>query len=382
MPPQSTQVMVAGTSMPRPYRVAGTVPPVDRVDRIRERKREHLELALTEASQSRRASGWDDVALVPSALPERSLGDIDLSAELVGHRLRAPLLIVGMTGGHPDARMINKVLGAVAEAHGIAVGVGSQRAALEVPELAPTFASVRDHARTVPVLANIGALQLIAQGERPALGAEKVARLVDMVRADAIAVHLNVVQELLQPEGDRVTGPLLPALAALVRVAPVPVIVKETGAGIDRESARRLVDAGAAALDVGGVGGTSFARIETERAGVGEGPFADWGIPAAASVLECRGLGVPVIATGGIADGATAAKPLALGASLVGIGRAALLAANDGVEAAILTVGRLIDELRTAVLLSGGARPSDLMARPPVLTGATEAWARQRGLLA
>ena len=234
---------------------------------IADRKREHVELAVADSSQTDVSAGWDDVRLVPAALPGLDPGDIDLTTDLAGFRLAAPVVVVGMTGGFPEAELLNARLGAVAQQLGLAVGVGSQRAALTDPGLARSFAAVRDRAPDVPVIANIGACQLVDQGDQSPLSRVDLAAVVDMVRADLLAVHLNVVQELVQPEGDRHFAGLAHAIAELVEWAPVPVMVKETGAGIDRESAQRLADLGVAVLDVGGAGGTSFARIEGGRVG-------------------------------------------------------------------------------------------------------------------
>lgn len=354
-----------------------------------ERKRDHLELAMDPAVAAGGDAGWDDVLLVPRALPELSTGDIDLGTELLGHRLAAPVVLLPMTGGHPDARDVNAALGAAAEALGLAVGVGSQRVALEHPELAGTFAVVREAAPSALVLANIGVGQLVAQGSRRAHDAADVRAVVDMVGADALSIHLNAAQELVQPEGDRTTGPMLPALARAVDACPVPVVAKQTGSGMVREDADALVAAGVAALDVGGAGGTSFTRIEAvraERAGDAAGArrgrlFGGWGVPAATSVLEVRHAPVPVIASGGIASGVDVARALALGAATVGVGRLAVTAAAEGPEALVAALETLLDELRTAMLLCGAATPAALRATPPVLVGRTLEWARQRRLL-
>lgn len=372
---------------------AATVPSgavADQVARISERKRDHLELAVSERSQSRTDAGWDDVRLVPAALPEVSPDEVDLTTELLGHRLAAPLVLVPMTGGHPDAGELNATLGEAAEVLGLAVGVGSQRAALVAPELASTFAAVRRRAPSALVLGNIGACQLVAQGDAAPLGADDVARVVDMVGADALTVHLNVVQELIQTEGDRVTSALGPAIAELVERSPVPVIAKETGAGMTGEDARALVHHGVAGLDVGGAGGTSFARIEAARAeAVGDrrgarlgAAFADWGVPTVAAVLEARSAGVPVIATGGVRSGVDAARALAVGATAVGVGRLAITAAQRGVPALVDELSLLLDELRTALVLCGARTPAELRRRPPVLGGPTLEWATQRRLVA
>lgn len=352
------------------------------------RKREHLDLAASEASRSPRSAGWEDVRLVPAALPEVSPDDVDLTARLLGHELRAPLVIASMTGGHPDASAINALLGEAAERFGLAVGVGSQRAALRDPRLAPTYASVRDRAPSAVVLANVGACQLVAQPDAPALTPPKLEEAVAMVAAQGLSVHLNVLEEAIQPEGDRRFDGMLDAIARLSGELSVPLIAKETGAGLDRESALVLAQARVAALDVGGAGGTSFARIETaraqragelRRAAVGA-TFADWGVPTASAILETRGAGVPVIATGGVRNGLDAAKALALGASCVSVGRLALHAAQQGRSALFDALETLIAELRLALVLCGARDVRALRRRPPVLTGATREWAQQRRL--
>ncbi len=260
------------------------------------------------------------------------------TTSLTGVELSAPLVISAMTGGHGAAAVVNGRLAHAAQELGIALGVGSQRAALRDPRLRPTYAVVRKNAPDALVIGNLGICQLIAQGEEPAFGAAEIDAAVEMVGAQLLAIHLNVVEELIQPEGDRVTTGLFAALEKVIEACPVPVMVKETGAGIDGDTARAVVAAGAAVLDVGGAGGTSFARVEGIRAesrGDARGArlgttFADWGIPTAASIVECRGLGVPLVATGGIRTGLDAAKALALGADLVAIGRPALVAARQG----------------------------------------------------
>ncbi len=362
---------------------------MDPAEVIADRKRAHLELALAPGSQSLADPGWDDVHLVPSSLPERSLADVDLSTTLLGHRLAAPIVVVPMTGGHPDATELNAVLGEAAERLGLAVGVGSQRAALDEPGLRPTFAAVRRRAPHVPVLANIGACQLVAQGDQPPLSADDLITVIDMVGADVLSIHLNVVQELVQPEGDRNTADLAAAIGAAVAASPVPVLVKETGAGMTRETAELLAELGVAGIDVGGAGGTSFARIEAARAEAGSdhaarargGVFGNWGVPTAASLLEVRDTGLPVVATGGVRNGLDVAKALALGATAVGIGRLAIEPATRGVAELVRSLEQLIDELRMALLLSGAGRIDDLRHQPPVVTGFTLEWARQRHLL-
>lgn len=209
-----------------------------------------------------------------------------------------------------------------------------------------------------------------------------------MVGAQALAIHLNAVEELIQTEGDRNTSGHLEAIAQVVTALEVPVVAKETGAGIDRHTARRLASVGVAAIDVGGVGGTSFALIEGRRAEVAGDSrgrrlgdtFAGWGIPTAASVLEARDCGAQVVASGGVRTGLDAAKALALGADLVGVGRPLLMAALEGEERLEAEIELLLEELRVAMVLCGVSRPGDLRDLDPVVTGFTHEWRRQRGL--
>lgn len=353
------------------------------------RKREHMELALSARSQGGISAGWTDINLVPASLPEISQDEIDLTATLLGHRLGAPLLIAGMTGGHHDATDINGRLAQAAELLGLAIGVGSQRAALEEPGLAKTYSVVRDLAPSTMILGNLGVAQFVRQrGATRCYGPRDVERAVSMVGADAMAIHLNVLEEMVQTEGDRNSAGYLSAIRELISSSPVPVIAKETGAGLDSRSARLLADAGAAALDVGGAGGTSFAAIEAMRAerhgnvrGARVGrTFAHWGISTAASILECRQAGLPVIATGGVRNGLDMAKALALGADMVGVGRPLLEAAGRGLPELIDEIETWLTELRLAMLLCGARTVGQLRETPPVLTGSTNDWAWQRGV--
>jgi isopentenyl-diphosphate delta-isomerase len=352
-----------------------------------DRKRQQLELVRGGRAEHWRGAGWEDVHLVPSALPPCSPDEVDLHVEVLGRRLAAPIVLAGMTGGFDEAERLNATLGEAAEALGLGVGVGSQRVALRDPSLRRTFAAVRRSAPSAFVLANLGVGQLVDQDGAPALGAAAIRDAVEMVGADALAVHLNAVQELVQPEGDRRFDRLIDGIARAVDASPVPVVAKETGAGMDREAARALVATGVSALDVGGVGGTSFVRVERRRGELqGDdravrlgGVLADWGIPTAASVLEVRDLGVAVVATGGVRTGLDAASALALRASLVGIGRPAAEAASHGTAALVALLEDVLDELRVTLALAGARTPGEL--RAPVLSGFTLEWARQRDLL-
>ena len=323
---------------------------------LRNRKLDHIDLAMESRENGSVDPGWSSVRLSPVALPTLDPWDVDLTTDFLGHSLKVPILIAGMTGGHEDTQRINANLAIAADTCGVAMGVGSQRVALQDVSLSPSYAVVRDHAPNSFICGNIGISQLV---EDP-MAATEITRLIDMVEANAIAVHINVLQELVQPEGGIVLSSALSALADFIERCPVPVIVKETGCGLDGKTAHRLKDAGAAALDVGGAGGTSFVQIEGIRAGRnGDGhkarlaeTFANWGLPTVDSVREVRNAGLPVIATGGIRNGLDVAKALALGSSLAGIGRQMLAAALKGPDEASEELHAIIEELTIAMVLT------------------------------
>lgn len=349
------------------------------------RKGEHLQQEAEADVETLVTAGWEDVHLVHDALPTVDASSVDLSTRLLGHTLRLPLVISGMTGGHGRAIAINELLARVAERRGIAIGVGSQRAALRDPSLIPTYAVVRDYAPTAFVVANVGVSQLLRQGDEPALSAKDVRAIVKMVRADALALHLNYLEQSVHPEGQTRAMGTESAIRALVKASPVPVIAKETGAGISRATALRLRRLGVAAIDVSGVGGTSFAAIEGLRAHeraealrmtLGE-RFRDWGMPTAVAVVGASAARLPIIATGGVRSGLDAAKALALGATAVGVGRPLLQAALRGEQACLDWLAAFEVELRTAIFLSGIKRASDLRRAPVVLTGRTKSWIDQ-----
>jgi isopentenyl-diphosphate delta-isomerase len=295
-----------------------------------------------------------------------------------------------MTGGHPDVAQINARLAAVAEEYGLAMGVGSQRAALVNPDLAGTYAVTRERAPHAFLFANIGAPQLVEQRRHPAFTAEDARRAVAMIQADALALHLNFLQEAAQPEGDRRAKGCLDALARIASAVGAPVMAKETGAGVSYETALTLRRAGVSAIDVGGAGGSSMAALEMYRARargdsqtaeVGE-RFRDWGIPTPIAVVECHAAApdLPIVATGGVRSGLDAARAFTLGATLVGMGYPFLMAATQGDVAIRAFLDQFLTELRVAMQLSGAATLDDLRAVvPAVVTGATRDWLDQRG---
>ena len=377
-------------------------PPADAgIAALVRRKSEHISQALAIGDGSGGSAGWEDVRLVHDALPEVDFDEIDLSVDFLGRHIGLPLLISGMTGGHEAALAVNRELARAAAATGAMIGVGSQRAALLDPGLADTYAVVREYAPDAYVLANIGISQLVRQRDSPALRVDDVLRAVDMVRADALAVHLNYLEEIVQPEGQTRAKGARAALAHLVREVPVPVVAKETGAGLSREVALRLRDLGVAALDVGGSGGTSFAAIEASRAATAGDvvraatglAFAGWGVPTAASVGLCADV-LPVIAVGGVRNGLDAARAMHLGAVAVGVGRPlleqALLGAGGsdarGSEARASEGGAVRDwidgfahQLRASVFLAGVPSARALGSASAVIRGTTRDWLNQLG---
>jgi len=322
----------------------------------RDRKAEHIRLALDQRMQLG-VNYFDEYHFEHAALPEIDFDDIDIGVDFLGHRLAAPLLVSSMTGGTQAAGLINRNLAAGAERTGIAVGVGSQRKALEDPAKADTF-KVREVAPSVPLLANLGAVQL-----NYGLGARECLQAVEMIGADALILHLNPLQEAIQPEGQRNFAGLLPKIGEVVRALPVPIVVKEIGCGISAATARALAGQGIRIVDTAGVGGTSWARIEAERAGdldLGE-VFAGWGIPTPLSIREVRSVGgLTVIASGGLRNGIDVAKALALGADLAGMAYPFLQAATESPERVVDKVQRIVLELKICMFCLGVKTVADL----------------------
>lgn len=353
---------------------------------ISTRKDDHLVLSVKEDVSSRLSTLLEDVILVHHTIPSCSLSEVDVSAEFLGIGVSAPVMISGMTGGSALAEKINAALATVAQRLGIPVGVGSQRAALEDKSLARTFSVVRQVAPDVPVVANIGASQ-VAQG----LSEAQVLELVEMVGANALAVHLNPLQEALQPEGEPSARGFLDRLRELVRLSPVPVILKQTGEGFSKEATALVRDTGVRGVDVGGAGGTSFAVIEGLRArmrGLDDleemsRTFSAWGVPTAASILEVRAVlpDIFLIASGGLRTGVDVAKALRLGADFAGLAHPVLQALyQGGVDAAERYLRRVISELRVTIFLTSGCSLKDLRSAPVVLKGLLKEWVSQRGL--
>jgi isopentenyl-diphosphate delta-isomerase len=320
------------------------------------RKSEHIRINLEQDVRSGLTTGLERYRLAHNALPELDLADVDLSLSLFGKRLAAPLLISSMTGGTDEAAAINRGLAAAAQAVGVAMGLGSQRAPLEDPRLAGSY-RVRDVAPDVLLFANLGAVQL-----NYGYGVDECRRAVEMVAADGLILHLNPLQEALQPEGNTRFAGLLPKIEQVCRQLSMPVIVKEVGWGISARAAADLASAGVAAIDVAGAGGTSWSQVEMYRAGSPRrarvaAAFKDWGLPTAEALLAAKtgAPGLPIFASGGLRDGLDLAKCIALGATLGGMAGPFLKAAAQGPEQALQAVEEVVDELRIAAFACGVA---------------------------
>ena len=343
------------------------------------RKAEHVKVVLGQEVEGRYRY-WDDIQLFHNALPEIDFEEVDPSVEFFGKRLKAPLMITGMTGGYPGAVTINGNLARAAADVGIAMGVGSERAAILKGNYPESYSCVAKFA--VPLkFANIGAPQIIAQtpGDR-VIGLPEARAAMELIGADALAVHLNFLQELVQPEGDRRARGCLDQIQTLAR--ELPVLAKETGAGLSRFVGDRLQAAGVRAFDVSGTGGTSFAAVEYYRAvaqkaereaRVGK-TFWNWGIPSPVSVRELVPLELPIVASGGIRSGLDIARAVALGATAAGIAGGVLRAAATGYKQTRIELEQIIYELKVAMFLTGSRNVDELRRARYTITGETREW--------
>ena len=340
---------------------------------IEKRKRSHLDLCATaDVEHQGKTALFEEVELVHDALSELALETVDTTVSFIGKSLRAPFLITGMTGGTAEAAVVNRDLATLAERHGIAFGLGSQRAMLLRPELAATY-SVRRFAPTTVVLANLGLNQAVT------MATARVEELVEAVGADAICLHLNPAQELVQREGDRSFEGGREALRRLASELRVPLIVKETGCGISATVAARLEAAGVRYVDVSGAGGTSWVRVEQLRGDARSRSlgalYRDWGIPTAASLLQLRGTSLVRIASGGIRNALDAVKALALGAEICGFALPVFRAwRSGGVGGASAFVEELCEGLRVGMVLTGAADLPALRRSAIVIGPGLERW--------
>ncbi|MCL4341753.1 MAG: type 2 isopentenyl-diphosphate Delta-isomerase [Candidatus Thermoplasmatota archaeon] len=345
---------------------------------IENRKEEHVRIAETE-NVSTNHNYWDDIEIIHQAIPEINFDAIDTTAQFIGHRINYPMIISSMTGGTELARRINYNLAAAAEKFGIPMGVGSMRAAVEKRELAGTFSVILE--RKVPVrIANIGAPQLIRQ-EKPAFTDRDIEYVMNLIDAHYLIVHFNFLQEMVQPEGDRNAKGVLRRLAEIA--SSYPVIAKETGNGFSREAALQLKDAGVKAIDVGGLGGTSFAAIEYHRAKKAGDPekmasglsFWNWGVPSPASVKYCD-VGVPVIGSGGLRNGLDLAKALIMGASAGGFARTLLKSADASQDDIEREIAQIIRDLKIAMFLTGRSSVTDMRNVRHIVREPLKSWVK------
>ena len=348
--------------------------PFDDIEIIKQRKKEGIEIPLRRNVQAKTASTYlEYVKLVHNALPELDYDDIDTSTTFFKKRFLAPIIIDSMTGGTDESNIINSRLGELAEKYGFGMGVGSQRAGLKSEELAATYSIARKNAPNAFLIANIGGAQL-AKG----LAIDEAKRIVDMIRANALVVHLNPLQELVQPEGEPRYKGVLDKIRDLVKAIDVPVIVKEVGAGISKEVAIKLEMANVSAINIAGAGGTSWAGVEKLRADsvkdelkkhLGE-VFWDWGIPTAASLIEVRrAIKLPIIASGGLRNGVEVAKCIALGANMSAMAYPFLRTAAHSRESLFAFADMILAELKSTMFLVGAENISALASSRYILTG-------------
>jgi isopentenyl-diphosphate delta-isomerase len=330
------------------------------MNQTEQRKRDHIRICSDENVSSHH-NYWDDVTLIHNALPEINDNEIDLSTTLFGKKLGAPIIISGMTGGYAQAQQINENLASAAEKFHVGMGVGSQRAALENPDLNDTYHIITNY--DIPLkIANIGASQIVLWDKKKIFTHANT--MVNMIDANILAICLNFLQEIVQPEGQAHARGVLKTIDMLSKEFSIPIIIKESGAGISYQTAKQLLTTNIAGIDVGGAGGTSFAAVEYYRAkqvndalNIRRGStFWDWGIPTPQSILEVKKATngtLPIISTGGIRNGLDAAKALALGAQAAGIAHALLKPATQNKQTTISELEIIIKELQTAMFLVG-----------------------------
>lgn len=318
------------------------------------RKDDHIRICLEEDVEFSKSNGFEHVELEHKALPEISRDEIDTKMAFLGKRFSYPLFIEAITGGTAKGESINRNLARAAEALGIGMGVGSQRAMLEDARLTRTYC-VRDVAPSIFLLGNIGAAQL-RQYEH-----EKILALADGIKADGLAIHLNVAQELAQQEGDKSWKGVYEEIGKICKKSRVPVIAKETGCGISGKLSRRLVLAGVKAIDIAGAGGTSWVRVDGYRTKKDVSHIEEWGIPTAEALRDvARSVKVPIIASGGIRNGVEVAKALAMGADLAGMALPLLKPANESWQSVKAYLEKIISQLEDAMFLAGARNIKEL----------------------
>jgi isopentenyl-diphosphate delta-isomerase len=350
---------------------------------IEKRKLRHLRISLEENVEGDVLTGFQDIRLIHRALPELDLDEIDTKISLYGRELSAPLIISAITGGTPRAKEINETLAAVAEEKKIGIGIGSQRIAIEQPETRDTFSIVREKAPNALVMGNLGCSQLVS-----GWGLEEINEVITMVEADALCLHMNPLQEAVQPGGDTDYRGILKILGEITKKINTPVIMKETGCGIAYEDAVKMEKAGVQGLDIAGVGGTSWSAVEYHIAKedgkkdleyLGQALW-NWGIPTAISVVETSWkTSLDIIASGGIRTGTEIAKAITLGADVGGIAKPFLEKVNKGEKVVEEYVDNIIQEFKVVMFLVGAKNVEELRKVPVLILGRTAEWLRLRG---
>lgn len=350
---------------------------------IEKRKLRHIRVSLEENVETDIATGFEDVRLIHRALPEIDLDEVSTETTFFGRKLAAPLIISAITGGTEDAAKINEVLAEVAEEKQIGISVGSQRIAIAQPETIPTFSVVREKAPSTFVMGNLGCPQLSL-----GWGVAEAEKCIEMVDADALALHMNPLQEAVQVDGDTNYHGVYEKISELNKNLDTPIIMKETGAGIAWEDAIKMQKAGASGLEISGVGGTSWSAVEyhiAKEVGKQEmeylgGALWNWGIPTAISVMETtKKTDLAVISSGGIRTGVEIVKSIALGAHIGGIAKPFLEKAIEGKDALAEHVDHIISEIRVAMFLIGASNLDELKHVPVLVMGKTAEWLRLRG---
>jgi isopentenyl-diphosphate delta-isomerase len=350
---------------------------------IEKRKLRHIEISLNKNVNTDIPNGFNDIRLIHRAIPEIDLDEVNCETTFYGKKLSAPLIISGITGGTEKAKKINKVLAEVAEEKSIGIGVGSQRIAIEQPETIPSFKIVREKAPTTFVMGNIGCPQLSL-----GWGITEAEMCIEMIQADALAIHMNPLQEAVQVDGDTNYSGIYKKISELHKIIKKPLIMKETGAGIAWEDAVKMQEAGISGLEVSGVGGTSWSAVEyhiakevhkKEMEYLGEALW-NWGIPTAISVVETsQKTSLKIIASGGMRTGVEIVKSMALGAHAAGIARPFLQKAVEGRDTLAEHIDHIIQEIKVSMFLIGAKNLSELQKVPVLIMGKTAEWLKLRG---
>ncbi|NHJ04032.1 MAG: type 2 isopentenyl-diphosphate Delta-isomerase [Candidatus Heimdallarchaeota archaeon] len=352
------------------------------------RKNDHIEICTDKKRniEMEISTGFDDIIFVNTSVPDVNFDEINLETEFLGHKFAYPIFITGITGGVEEAKNINQKIAKAVDELGIGMGVGSQRSAIKNKSLIDTFNIVRQEAPNSFIAGNLGAVQL-----NYGFSSEDIQKAIDMINADAMVLHLNPLQEVVQPEGNTNFKNLLPKIEQICKDIDVPVILKEVGCGIPNFDIEQFIEFGVQAIDIAGAGGTSWSKIEAIRAEkegkisnakIGE-LFGNWGIPTAANTFEASVYNeeIGIISSGGIRNGLDAAKALSIGAHLVGISLPIIQIVNSGTEKQLIDyLKQFIQELKTAMFLVGAENLDDLKETPLVVMGRTAEWLSARGI--